>query len=81
MYETTTCSLLSALGRRYHGVAIRVRRTIWRAPADITCPCCISDHPSYAIEVGRGNAGCWRLQVSSGMAHGTLIMWVVGEKG
>jgi hypothetical protein len=27
------------------------------------------------------SAGCWRLQISSGLAQGILILWVVGKKG
>ncbi|MFL5706705.1 MAG: hypothetical protein ACJ8AG_28375 [Ktedonobacteraceae bacterium] len=27
------------------------------------------------------SAGCWRLHISSGLAQGILILWVVGEKG
>ena len=45
------------------------------SPSSVPSP---EQYPSIVVVP---NAGCWRLQVSSGMAHGTLIMWVVGEKG
>jgi len=41
-------------------------------------PIVVSPPSQYPSIIVVPNAGCWRLQVSSGQASGTIIMWVVG---
>ena len=44
-------------------------------------PWAVPSPQQYPSIVVVPSAGCWHLQISSGLAQGTVIMWVVGEKG
>ncbi len=60
---------LSHSGVTFHQT-INPGATSWAVPSP-------EQYPSIVVVP---SAGCWRLQVSSGMARGTMIMWVVGRK-
>jgi hypothetical protein len=61
---------LSSAGMTFHQT-INPNVGSWAVPSP-------EQYPSIVVVP---SAGCWRLQLSSGLAQGILILWVVGKKG